>query len=82
MNRQIREYVEIDSHRPLHEVIEELIRVRDALPEASEAEVRMRGDDFFGRHMCVSYLRGLTAEEAHTEARYAHAGGRDIAAAA
>ena len=82
MKRQIREYVEVDSHRSLDEVIDELIRVRDALPEGSDAEVRMRGDDFFGRHLCVSYLRNLTAEEAHCEARYAHAGLRDIAQAA
>lgn len=82
MKRQIREYVEIDSHRSLDDVIEELIRVRDALPEGSEAEIRMRGDDFFGRHLCVSFLRELTAEEAHCEARYDHAGRPDIAAAA
>lgn len=82
MKRQIREYVEIDSHRSLDAVIEDLIRVRDALPAGSEAEVRMRGDDYFGRHLCVSYLRGLTAEESHCEARYEHAGLRDIAAAA
>ena len=82
MKRQIREYVEIDSHRPLDDVIAELIRIRDALPSGSEVEIRMRGDDFFGRHLCVSFLRELTAEEAHCEARYAHAGLPDIAAAA
>jgi hypothetical protein len=74
MKRQIREYVEIDSHLPLDEVIEELTRLRDALPAGSEAEIRMRGDDFFGRHLCVSYLRELTHEEAICEARYAEAG--------
>lgn len=74
MDRQIREYVEIDSHRSLDEVIERLILVRDSLPIACEAEVRMRGDDVFGRHLCVTYLRGLSPDEASCEARYAHAG--------
>ena len=70
MTRKIREYVEIDSHQSLDEVIESLIRVRDSLPGAADAEVRMRGDDIFGRHLCVSYLRDLTSEEAACEARY------------
>ena len=74
MNRQVREYVEIDSHRTLDEVIARLLEVRDGLPAACEAEVRMRGDDVFGRHLCVTYLRGLTPDEANCEARYAHAG--------
>ncbi len=74
MDRQIREYVEIDSHRSLDEVIARLLEVRDGLPAACEAVVRMRGDDVFGRHLCVTYLRGLTVEEASCEARYAHAG--------
>ena len=74
MDRQIREYVEIDSHRSLGEVIERLLEIRDGLPAECEAEVRMRGDDVFGRHLCVTYLRALTAEEASCEARYAHAG--------
>ncbi len=82
MQRRVREYVEIDTHRSLDDIIEELRRVRDSLPDGSEAEIRMRGDDFFGRHLCVSYLRGLTAEEARCEARYAYAGLPDIAAAA
>lgn len=80
--RKIREYVEIDSHRSLDEVIAELSNVRDSLPPSAEAEVRMRGDDIFGRHLCVSYLRALTPEEADCEARYAHAGISEFSEAA
>ena len=82
MQRRVREYVEIDSHRSLDDVIEELSRLRDSLPDGAEAEIRMRGDDFFGRHLCVTYLRGLTADEARCEARYSLAGLPDVAAAA
>ena len=80
--RQIREYVEIDSHRLLDEVIAGLSSVRDSLPPSAEADVRMRGDDIFGRHLCVSYLRELTPEEAGCEARYAHVGLSELSEAA
>ncbi len=80
--RKIRDYIEIDGHLPLDQVIERLLSVRDSLPEAAEAELRMRGDDIFGRHLCVSYLRSLTAEEAACEARYADAGLPKLSAAA
>jgi hypothetical protein len=30
----------------------------------------MRGDDVFGRHLAISFLRPLTAEEAAVEGRY------------
>lgn len=82
MQRRVREYIEIDSHRSLDDIVEELRRVRDSLPDGSEAEIRMRGDDFFGRHLCVTYLRALSVEEARCEARYADAGLPQVAAAA
>lgn len=80
--RKIREYIEIDGHRSLDEVIAGLIKVRDSLPEAAEAEIRMRGDDVFGRHLCVTYLRALTPQEAASEARYLNAGLNELFAAA
>lgn len=80
--RRIREYVEIDSHRSLDAVIAELMSVRDSLPEEAEAEIRMRGDDVFGRHLCVTFLRSLTPQEAAVEARYLHAGLKELYAAA
>jgi hypothetical protein len=38
--------------------------------EDAEAEVRMKGDDIFGRRLSITYFRELTAEEAECEARY------------
>jgi hypothetical protein len=81
-SRKIREYVEIDSHRSLDDVISELTRVRDSLPDAAEPEIRMRGDDIFGRHLCVTFLRSLTPQEAAVEARYLNAGLKELFAAA
>lgn len=74
MSRMVKDYVEIGDHQSLDSLIERLTELRDSLPPAAEAELRIRGDDVFGRHLCVGFLRPLTAEEAACEGRYAHAG--------
>jgi hypothetical protein len=43
------------------------------LPEQSEAELRLRGDDVFGRRITITYMRDQTEEEAECERRYAEA---------
>ena len=73
MNRRIKEFIEIRDHSSLDDLIAKLIEVRDSLPEESEAELRLRGDDVFGRQLCVSYFREQTPEEAECEARYTDA---------
>jgi len=74
MSRMVKDYVEIGDRASLDDVIARLIALRDTLPPGSEAEVRMRGDDMFGRHLCVAFMRPLNAEEAACEDRYAKAG--------
>lgn len=71
MTRMVKDYVEVSDHTSLEALIERLTEIRDSLPASAEAEIRMRGDDVFGRHLCVAYLRPLTAEEAACEGRYA-----------
>ena len=71
MSRRVKEFVEIGEHVSLEELIGELIAVRDALPQDSEAELRLRGDEVFGRRITITYLRDQTAEEAEIEQRYA-----------
>jgi hypothetical protein len=73
MKRRIKEFVEIEEHSSLDELITKLIELRDALPVDSEAELRLRGDDVFGRKLMISYFRDQTAEEADCETRYAAA---------
>jgi hypothetical protein len=70
MNRMIKDYVEIGDHASLDSLIARLIEVRSSLPADVETEIRMRGDDIFGRHLCIGFLRPLTAEEAACEGRY------------
>ncbi|MEA3012292.1 MAG: hypothetical protein QOD42_837 [Sphingomonadales bacterium] len=74
MTRMIKDYVEIGDHESLDSLIERLTEIRDSLQPDAQAEIRMRGDDIFGRHLCIGFLRPLTAEEAACEGRYALAG--------
>ena len=73
MSRRVKEFIEIEDHSSLDELIAKLIEVRDALPAGSEAELRLRGDDVFGRKLSISYFRDQTKEEADCEKRYAAA---------
>ena len=71
MSRRVKEFVEIGDHASLDDLIQKLAEVRDSLPEGSEAELRLRGDDVFGHRITVTYLRAQTDEEAELEKRYA-----------
>jgi LPS sulfotransferase NodH len=74
MTKMINDVVEVGTHRSLDALIEALQQVRAALPEgATDIEVKMRGDDVFGRRLSVFLRRPQTAEEAACDARYATA---------
>jgi hypothetical protein len=73
MARRIKEFVDIGEHVSLDELIERLVELQDLLPEGSEAELRLRGDEVFGRRITISYMREQTDEEAETERRYTEA---------
>ena len=82
MSRLIKDYVEIGDHVSLDALISRLMEIRDSLPASAEAQIRMRGDDIFGRHLCVAFLRPLSAEEAACEGRYCDGGDAELRAAA
>jgi len=73
MSRRVKEFIDIGEHVSLDELIGKLVEVRDSLPEESEAELKLRGDEIFGRRITISYLRQQTEEEAEREKRYADA---------
>ena len=70
MTRRVKEFIDITDHESLDQLIGKLIEVRDSLPDDSEAELRLRGDDVFGRKLSISYFRAQTQEEADREQRY------------
>ena len=70
MPRRVKDFIEISDHTALDSLIHFLETVRDNLPDGSEPELRIRGDEVFGRRLTISYFRNLTPEEAEREARY------------
>jgi hypothetical protein len=73
VSRRVKEILDIGDHKSLDELIAKLAEVRDILPENSEAELQLRGDEVFGRRITISYFRDQTPEEAECEKRYAEA---------
>ena len=71
MSRRVKEFVDIGEHVSLDVLIGKLAAIRAELPEGCEAEMRLRGDEVFGRRMTISYFREQTDEEAEIEKRYA-----------
>jgi hypothetical protein len=73
MSKLVKEFIEINDFTSLDELIERLVELRGQLPDSADADVKLRGDDVFGRQLCVSYMRKQTDEEAGVDARYADA---------
>jgi len=70
MSRLIKDFVQVEDHLSLDALIARLTEIRNRLPAGAETEVKLRGDDVFGRHLAVGFLRPLTSEEAAVEGRY------------
>ena len=73
MAKLVKEYLDVADHTSLDEAIEMLVALREALPAGAKAELRMRGDDVFGRRLSICYERSQSPEEARLEARYGEA---------
>ena len=70
MVRRVKDFIEISDYTSLDQLIKTLSAIRDSLPEDAEPELKLKGDDIFGRRLSICYYRELTAEEAACEARY------------
>jgi len=73
MSKFVRDFIEVKECCSLDALIERLAQIRDQLPESARAEVKMRGDDVFGRQLSISFYREQTAQEAECDARCAAA---------
>jgi hypothetical protein len=71
MNRRVKDYVDVSDHVSIDDLITKLTEIRDSLPSDAGAELRLRGDEVFGRRLTISYFREQTPEEAEIERRYA-----------
>lgn len=70
MARRVKDFIEVSEYTSLDQLINTLTAIRDSLPAEAEPELRMKGDDVFGRRLSISYFRELTAEEATLDSRY------------
>ena len=70
MAKLVREFVNLSGHQPLGELIDALVALRKTLPADCDADVRMQGDDVFGRRLSISFLRPQTEDEVACDERY------------
>jgi len=70
MGRRVQDFIEISDYTSLDSLIKTLVAIRDSLPDCAEPELKLRGDDMFGRRLTITYSRELTREEAECDARY------------
>jgi hypothetical protein len=68
--RRVKDFIDISDYTSLEDLIRYLETIRDNLPMDHEAELKIRGDDVFGRRLTITYFREQTPEEAELEAKY------------
>jgi hypothetical protein len=68
--RRVKDFIDISEYTSLDDLIRYLETIRDNLPAECEAEMKIRGDDVFGRRLTITYFREQTADEAHLESKY------------
>ncbi|MEO6248715.1 MAG: hypothetical protein ABIO85_09080 [Sphingomicrobium sp.] len=73
MRRLTKDFIEISDHTSLDMLINTLVAIRDNLDEHARPELKLKGDDVFGRRLSISYFREISEEQAEIEARYEHA---------
>ena len=71
MPRRVKDFIDISEYTSLEDLIRYLETIRDNLPPEHQAELKIRGDDVFGRRLTISYFREQTPEEVELESKYA-----------
>jgi hypothetical protein len=69
--RRVKDFIDISEFTSLEDLIRYLETIRDNLPADHQAELKIRGDDVFGRRLTISYFREQTPEELEIESKYA-----------
>ena len=73
MPRRVKDFIDISEFTSLDDLIRYLETVRDNLPADHQAEMKIRGDEVFGRRLTITYFREQTPEEVELESKYADA---------
>jgi hypothetical protein len=69
--RRVKDFIDVSEYTSLDDLIRYLGAIRDNLPAEHQAELKIRGDDVFGRRLTISYFREQTPEETELESKYA-----------
>ena len=77
MPRRVKDFIDISEYTSLDDLIRYLETIRDNLPPEHEAELKIRGDDVFGRRLTITYFRDQTPDEANLDAKYGDADAED-----
>ena len=70
MPRRVKDFIDISEYTSLDDLIRYLETIRDNLPEGCEAEMKIRGDEIFGKRLTIQYFREQTADEVELESKY------------
>ena len=76
MPRRVKDFIDISEYTSLDDLIRYLEAVRDNLPPEHQAELKIRGDEVFGRRLTITYFREQTPDEVDLESKYS-AGDQD-----
>ena len=71
MPRRVKDFIDISEYTSLDDLIRYLETIRDNLPPEHQAELKIRGDEVFGRRLTITYFREQTPDEAELESKYA-----------
>ena len=70
MPRRVKDFIDISEYTSLDDLIRYLETIRDNLPSDHQAELKIRGDEVFGRRLTITYFREQTSEEAELDSKY------------
>ena len=68
--RRVKDFIDISEYTSLDDLIRYLETIRDNLPVDHQAELKIRGDEIFGRRLTITYFREQTADEVELESKY------------
>jgi hypothetical protein len=78
--RRVKDFIDISEYTSLDDLIRYLETIRDNLPPEHQAELKIRGDEIFGRRLTITYFREQTPDEVELDSKYSSpdAGGASI----
>jgi hypothetical protein len=69
--RRVKDFIDISEYTSLDDLIRYLETIRDNLPPDHQAELKIRGDEIFGRRLTITYFREQSPDEVELESKYA-----------